>query len=159
MVNVSALLGRPNPLGSYAWGLHVGIFVVWIPAVFATQRHTRDFKQRDFRKAALRRCPKWMRTMTFGFLGYAFVNFAWFWISSVASGSRRVPEASQLRGFSGHWMAFYSLALATLYSASHIEEVDAGRRCLQGHVVGPLAKFCEQCGSPVSPPGTHPNAV
>lgn len=159
-VHLSALFGVPNPLGSYAWGLHAGIFVVWIPTVLVAQRYTRDFKQRDFWRAALRGCPNWMRVMTMAFFGYAFVNFAWF----MASGFSRAPQKgppgpAELRGFSGHWMAFYSAALATLYSATRITAVDDARRCLQGHAVGPLAKFCEQCGSPIRAPGSHPYAA
>jgi len=150
IVHTASLLGQPNPLGSAAWGLHIGIFIVWLPAVLVAQRHTRDFKQKDFWKAALRGCPKWMRGMTVAFFVYALVNFAIFFTSSLDQGSSDpAQEAAVFRGFSGHWMAFYSAALAILYSATRIHAVDPKRRCVQGHTVGPLAKYCEECGSPV----------
>jgi hypothetical membrane protein len=41
--------------------LFIGIFVVWFPTVILANRLTKDFKQRDFWKAALRGCPAWMR--------------------------------------------------------------------------------------------------
>ncbi len=50
-----ALLGLPQPLGAAAWGLHIGIFVVWLPAITASNRLVRDFQQKDFWRATLRR--------------------------------------------------------------------------------------------------------
>lgn len=41
--------------------LFPGVFVVWFPTILLMNRLTRDFKQRDIRKAALRGCPQWMR--------------------------------------------------------------------------------------------------
>jgi len=40
------------------------------------------------------------------------------------------PPAVVWRGFSGHWMAFYSAALAILYSAAHAKH--NGWRCPNG---------------------------
>jgi len=37
--------------------LFPGIFIVWLPTVLLMNRLTRDFKQRDLWKAALRGCP------------------------------------------------------------------------------------------------------
>jgi hypothetical protein len=142
--------------GGEAFALHAGIFVVWIPTVIVAQRHTRDFKQKDFWKAALRGCPSWMKWLTGAFFAYAMVNFAYFFITTAVAGSKHSgsPDAATLRGFSGHWMAFYSAAMSVLYSSTRIRSLDAGRQCVYGHPVGPLAKFCEQCGSPIleSPP-------
>jgi len=149
LVHVSALLGWPDPFESYVWGLHAGVFVVWPPAILVTQRYTRDFKQAEFWKAALRGCPRWMRTMMYACLGYAIVNFGWFMFSDFSGGAPRATD-NDVRAFSGHWMAFYSAALAVMYSASRIDPYDATRKCLQGHTVSPLSNFCEQCGSPVS---------
>jgi hypothetical protein len=107
-----------------------------------------DFKKKDTWKAALRGCPPWMRDMVYGFFGYAFLNFAIFIIAATKGGSGPMPPAV-VRGFSGHWMVFYSAAAAVLCSATHVNERDQGRRCTKGHSVGPLAQFCEQCGQPV----------
>jgi len=66
----------------------------------------------------LRGAPEWMRYMVYGFGGYAMVNFAIFFFHSPHGGSGANPPAVVWRGFSGHWMAFYSAALAILYSAA-----------------------------------------
>src|SRR5437870_7027920 len=38
--------------------LFIGIFVVWLPTVLLLNTLTRDFKQKDLWKAALRGCPR-----------------------------------------------------------------------------------------------------
>ena len=150
VVHILSLVGLPNPLGESAWLLHVGIFVVWFPAVFVSQRLARDFPQKDLWKATLRGAPKWMQWMVYFFLGYAMLNFVvfMFLLGDGQTGGEGTPN-SMFRGFSGHWMAFYSAALAILYSALHAEERDKGRRCVNGHPVSPLAKYCEECGQAV----------
>src|SRR5512136_2925319 len=75
-VHLCALFGFKVPYEKEAWGLHIGIFVVWLPAVIMAQRLSRDFKQKDYWKAALRGCPTWMRYVTYFFFGYAILNFA-----------------------------------------------------------------------------------
>jgi hypothetical protein len=154
IVHVSALLGTPSPLGEIAWGLHIGIFIVWLPAVIVAMSLVKDFKQKDYWKAALRGCPKWMKNLTYFFFGYAILNFALFIILEIVSGnskeSRSGTPPNVFRGFSGHWMVFYCAAMAILYSAIHVKEHDDARRCLNGHLVSPSAKFCEECGSKIA---------
>jgi len=153
IVHVLSLLGMPSPFGETSWVLHMGIFVVWLPTVLIATKLVKDFKYRDFWKAALRGCPKWMKNLTYFFFGYEILNFAIFFISDFAAGGSARGEGNTpsnvFRGFSGHWMAFYCVAMATLYSAIHVEEHDETRRCLNGHPVSPSAKFCEQCGAKV----------
>lgn len=153
IVHVSALLGMQSPFGEISWGLHMGIFIVWIPTVIVASKLVKDFKQKDFWKAALRACPKWMKNLTYFFFGYAIFNFVLFIILEIGTGDSKGggsgTPSNVFRGFSGHWMAFYSVAMAGLYSAIHIEEHDDARRCLNGHPVSPSAKFCEECGSKI----------
>jgi len=61
IVHAASLAGIPTPLGEKSWILHIGIFVVWFPAVLVRQPLTREFKQKDLWRAALRGCPAWMR--------------------------------------------------------------------------------------------------
>lgn len=145
--------------GGRAFALHVGIFVVWIPTVVIAQRNTREFKRKDFWKAALRGCPSWMKGLTYGSFAYAIVNFAYFFLTT-AGGPKHSspPDAAILRGFSGHWMAFYSAAMSVLYSSTRVSS-DAGRQCIRGHQVGPLSKYCERCGAPVQESLPLPPAV
>jgi hypothetical protein len=56
-----------------------------------------------------------MRWAAYGLFAYALVNF----FVSIAIGSD-LP----LRAFSGHWMAFYGMAFATLYSTLHLRCAD-----------------------------------
>jgi hypothetical protein len=119
-----ALFGLPQPLGPVAWALHIGIFVVWIPAVLAARRLDPKLKDRGSWKVVLRGCPVWMRRVTAVFFVYALVNFLWVWINlflgGAGGGANAPPEV--FRGFSGHWMLFYSTAAAILYSAMVINK-------------------------------------
>ena len=146
-----SLLGLPQPLGGAAWGLHAGIFVVWLPATLVSTQLVRDFKHKDFSKAVLRGCPRWMRWLVYGFFIYAFINFATFVLAAPVA--QQVPNAPAppliFRGFSGHWMAFYSAAIAILYSAIVVAKSDPARRCPMGHPVSPAAAFCETCGTKI----------
>lgn len=144
VVHVSALFGVPNPLGEVTWYLHIGIFVVWIPAGIVSHRLTRDAKRKDWWKVALQGCPIWMRYLTYGFFGYALINFAVFFLRSIG-GVR--TDANALLGFSGHWMAFYSAAVALLTSFLKTDTVVPS--CAGGHEVSRMANYCEICGQPV----------
>ncbi len=145
IVHVSSLLGLPQPFGPAAWGLHGGIFVVWLPTVLFAQRLSRGAKQADFWRATFRGCPPWVRRAAYGLFAYTFVNF----FVGIALGPD--SESDQFRIFSGHWMLFYFVAAATLHSASQLGSL-MPRACPNGHEVSPFAKFCEACGSPLPPP-------
>lgn len=153
IVHVSAFLGLPQPFGEISWGLHIGIFVVWIPAVNIMNSLVKGFKQKDLWKAALRACPNWVKYLSYFFFGYGILNFALYALTDLNCGSGRGSgdgtSSNVYRGFSGHWMAFYWTAIAVLYSAIHAKEHDKARKCLNGHPVTPSAKFCKECGSKI----------
>jgi hypothetical protein len=141
MVHVAAWLGIDLPFE--AFGLHVGVFVVWVPALLASRWTARHHAREDFwsgalRGCPLRGCPGWMRLMTYGFVAYAVFNFVSAFVGT--------PATPTLRAFSGHWMAFYAAAFAVLYSTMHTPYAGAGRRCPLGHFVARGAKYCDQCG-------------
>ncbi len=152
IVHLYALAGKASPFGGLAWGLHLGIFVVWLPAVLASGSIVKDFKQKDVWKASLRGCPTWMTRLTQFFMGYAFVNFFLFLYLEHTGADPAAKEIRTFRGFSGHWMVFYSAAMSMLHSAAEVREQDSARRCANGHAVSPSANFCEECGAPVLPP-------
>jgi hypothetical protein len=129
-----------------AWGLHLGIFVVWLPTVLVAQGLTRDFKQREFWGAALRGAPPWAPRALKWLGGYAAVNFVLFMLQAFGA---RPDDALQARGFSGHWLIFYGAAAGTLYSAARLRtHGDPPRTCPNGHPVSIGARFCERCGAP-----------
>jgi hypothetical protein len=146
-VHLGAVMGRRVAPEEYFWILHVGIFVVWFPAVLAAKERVGSINRKDFWKVVLKGSPDWMRYMVYGFLGYAMVNFSFFFLLAPSGkGGGANPPAIVWRGFSGHWMAFYSAALAILCSAARANA--NVRRCLNGHVVPPNAGFCARCGQP-----------
>src|SRR5262249_54507659 len=129
------------------WILHMGIFLVWFPAVFVAKERVGNINRNDFWKVILKDSPDWMRYMVYGFLGYAMVNFTLFFFQvPTGKGEGANPPAIVWRGFSGHWMAFFSAALAILYSAAKANT--AARRCSNGHAIPPNANFCARCGQP-----------
>jgi hypothetical protein len=118
-VHFGAVLGQRVAPQSFFFGLHVGIFVVWFPTVFVAQKRVGNTNRKDFWKLVLRGAPDWMRYMVYGFLGYAVLNFLLFMaLAPTSKGGGGNPPVDVWRGFSGHWMAFYSAAMATLYAAA-----------------------------------------
>jgi hypothetical protein len=128
------------------WFLHVGIFVVWPPAVLCSQALAKEFPQKDVWRAALRGCPKPMQYALYALFAYVLLNFALF-LGTTAEDSR--SSAAMIRGFSGHLLIFYYAAFAILYSYLQVQKQDPARRCTNGHVVALSAKYCPECGSPV----------
>jgi hypothetical protein len=119
-----------------------GLFVVWLPTVLLMNGLTRDFKQKDLWKAALRGCPPWMRIALWVSLGTVFFLTL---VLPVLSGSN--PGASP-GTFIIFPVCFYAVSFCVMYSVLHVEKFDAERRCVNGHRISPLAKFCEECGAP-----------
>jgi len=111
-LHLGAVMGQRVAPEAFFWILHIGAFVVWLPAVLVAQRLVGKLNRRDFWKVVLKNSPVWMRFMVYGFLGYALINFLLFIAKAPASSSETNPPAEVWRGFSGHWMAFYSAALA-----------------------------------------------
>ena len=136
--------GSYRPLKSGPPVLFIGIFVVWLPTVVLMNTLTRDFKQKDLWKAALRGCPRGMRIGLWVLVGAVMaVTFL-----PVVLGRNSAPSEG---GFTLFPIVFYAVSFCTMYSIIHVDELDAGRRCLNGHAMSPAAKFCEECGAPVAP--------
>jgi Protein of unknown function (DUF3592) len=145
-IHLGAVMGRRVAPEAFFWVLGVGIFIVWLPAVLVAQRLVGSTNRKDFWKVILKGSPDWMRYMVYGFLGYAMLNFLLFMTKAPSGGSGNTP-AVVWRGASGHWMAFYSAALAILFAAARTE--DRSLRCANGHVASSNATYCTRCGQPV----------
>jgi len=145
-IHVATLFGNTFLFEHLLGFLGPGIFVVWLPTGIIGIRMTRDFKQKDFWRAALRGCPEWMRKAQWVLLGYAWVGF--FALPFLYGGGTELL-ANKARSMSAVVLILYSLASTVLFSATRIEKFDLSRRCLNGHPLPPLAKFCEECGAPV----------
>ncbi|HVP44712.1 MAG TPA: hypothetical protein VMS96_14880 [Terriglobales bacterium] len=147
VVHVAALLGATGPFEHCLKYLGPGVFIVWLPTVLVMIRLTRDFKQKDVWRAALRGCPQWMRRLQWVIVGYAWVGG--FALPIVFGGGMEAP-ANAARSMSAVMLLFYSISVSVLYSATRADKLDESRRCLNGHRMAPLAKYCEECGAPVA---------
>jgi hypothetical protein len=146
IVHLAALLGVIYLFDISLKFLGPGLFVVWLPTVLVMGRLTRDYKQKDIWRAALRGCPKWLQRAQWILFGYTWVGF--FALPIIYGGGRDLPINSA-RSMSGLLLAFYSIAACVLYSATQAAKFDEGKYCLNGHRVSPLAKYCDECGAPV----------
>jgi len=151
-VHIAALCGFSAPFQQLERIFVPTLFVVCIPTIFFMNRLARDFKQKDVWKAALRGCPKGMRVTLWTIAGYSWLVA----LSPMLLHGGSDSQLSAARSVSGVILAFYAIAVGVLYSATRAEKVDIGRRCLNGHRVGPLAKFCEECGAPVVAEAANP---
>jgi hypothetical protein len=116
-VHVGALLGRRVAPEYFFWGLHVGIFVVFAPAIFVAQKRVGSTSGKDFWKLVTKGSPDGLRYLLYFFFAYALVNFAIFIVAQAPTGKHTGETPAVWRGFSGHWMAFYCASFVILTSA------------------------------------------
>jgi hypothetical protein len=157
VAHLSALTGIDLKLGDGVFALHVGVFLVWFPAVLLAMRLGRGKTNSPWGfgfsswKQILAGCPRWMTYTLLGLFAYAFLNFFLFMgQASTQSGhgeSSSSPDV--IRGFSGHWLVFYYAAFAIAYSALKKPELLGTATCKMGHKALPTDKFCSECGNPV----------
>jgi hypothetical protein len=114
-VHIGALLGRePSPA---FWGLHVGVFIVFFPAIFVAQKRIGTTRGKDFWKAATKGSPDGVRYMLYFFFAYAsLIGFLMFFKSPPGTVPPR-DTAPDWRGFSAIWMVFYCASFAILSAA------------------------------------------
>lgn len=132
----------------FVWVLHLGIFVVWLPAVLALKKNEelKAYQQSGFAntmnpfgffKIIFKQTPNWMKLIAIVGFYYAILNFMFFMTSQTGTPVLRDGQyllenhgqlirtlteqeyhhfkANDVRGFSGHWIAFYGLAAAILF--------------------------------------------
>ena len=140
LFSVTGIFTLPSEDGA---ALFAGIFLVWVPTILLMNRLTWDFKQKDLWTAALRGYPSWMRNTLWVVIGCVFaVSF----ISLLSK--ENLGEAPD--SFVLFPITFYAVAFCVMYSFIQAEKQDPLRRCLNGHSISPLAKFCEECGAPAA---------
>jgi len=108
--HVLGWLGVEPSWGKSVFVLHVGIFVVWIPLVLFANR-TMPKPGRGNLKHLFAVFPKWVQGVAYALFGYTMLNFAYFVYSARQYPKHQVPFSVELRGFSGHWMLFYGIAV------------------------------------------------
>ncbi|QBB71518.1 hypothetical protein ELE36_14780 [Pseudolysobacter antarcticus] len=151
-VHILALAGTLPPGGEAVFGLHIGIFVVWLPAVLVSIRLNRGQRTRSSWKQMLAGCPNWMRYAVMGLFAYAFLNFFIAFSGQEHSrGHGSGISTAELRGFSGHWMLFYGMAFCILFSALRKPWLLSIAKCPAGHEVAHSDTFCPTCGKAIPP--------
>jgi len=142
IVHCLSIFGVNPPGGDIVFFLHVGIFIIWLPAVMLNQRHGKDF---------LDRTPRWMRNAMTVLGAYAILNFGYFIVTSPRKGSaeanRNPASPKVVRGFSGHWMIFYGAGFSMLWCSWKERRAALERRCPNGHAVPQLVPCCPTCGA------------
>jgi hypothetical protein len=131
--HVAALLGVDvTDKVPAVWLLHVGIFVVFIPQVLSSRKvFGRKPALADIRRAF----PHWVVALGTVIVGYALLNFVLFAFATgggnpdirdgkfvllshgrlmreLSSAEYTAFKANEIRGFSGHWLAFYFSSFA-----------------------------------------------
>ncbi len=155
-VHIASLLGLQIPGGELVWSLHLGIFVVWFPAVLVAARANRGRPHGDYWKTVLSGCPLWMRYAGYALFAYAIANFLWFMATKGSQPHHKGDgDASVIRGFSGHWLVFYGTAFAILYSAYRNPRLLQRQKCPDGHDVSGGDAFCSTCGKKIRPPAVE----
>ncbi len=107
VVHVATLAGVV--VSEAAFVLHLGVFVTFFPVVLGlvglAKRNGVDPRDRGAQLAlqlgVLRALPVWQKVAVGLIFVYAFVNFF------LTFGNGLDPGTPPLRGFSGHWLAFY----------------------------------------------------
>ncbi|WP_146056821.1 hypothetical protein [Chromobacterium alticapitis] len=129
------------------WYLHFGVFVVFFPMV---QSFKQDFGSAPSMSALRMVLPPWVFWVCMAISAYAILNFILFFVS-MQQGSPAIwdgkyvlqshghfvrelsgaeyaqDRANELRGFSGHWLVFYSVSFAYFMFA----KADTSRRFLR----------------------------
>lgn len=151
-----SLAGQPVPGGKLVWVLHAGIFVVWVPAVLVLRRPKVQAGSDNSWKSAFAGCPAWMRGGLYFLFGYAMLNFLWF-VATADQHKKPAGDApaSVIRGFSGHWMAFYGAAFGIFYSRRQAPHLYREHQCPLGHHISPTDRFCPICGTQIPSPSEN----
>jgi hypothetical protein len=114
-VHIGALFGR-QPSSAF-WGLHVGVFVVFFPAIFVAQKRLGRTRGKDFWKAVTKGSPDGVRYLLYFFFAYAaFSGLLTFFQSPLGIAPRSAAE--DWRDFSAVWIVFYLASFAILSSGA-----------------------------------------
>lgn len=122
-IHLGAVFGKKVAPAHFFLLLHLGCLVVWLPAVLVASSRVRNSYEKNYWDRVFRGSSAWVKYTVYAFAGYAVVNFLLFFaqafLDQVSDRPIIIGEGTPAlvwRGLSGHWMAFYSGALAILYS-------------------------------------------
>lgn len=146
VVHVSSLFGILYPFEHFLKTLAPGVIFVFLPTILVMNQLTRDSKQKDIWRAALRGCPQWMQRALWIIFGYAWIGF---FALPFLYGGGMDSLGNKARSMSAILLIFYLIPVAVYYSATRVKRFDETGQCLNGHKTPPFAKYCPECGAPV----------
>src|SRR6478609_4648076 len=152
VAHIMAVFGDMPGGNGLFFALHISIFPVFALVILLFGQNATSANGWAAFKPILSGCPRWMHYLVYASFIYAFINFALFFLQGFVSPQPVHPKGSDppamiWRGFSGHWMFFYSVALAGLTTAYNKGPGNLKPKCRFGHSVNLGDKFCPTCGS------------
>ena len=125
VVHFSMIFNIYNPPRKLIVLIYIGHIAVIYPALIISKKIRDKANIKDFKKAIVNACPNWMSVMTGVFIAYTLAGLIFFAFKRHLSGTVVTNEDmivdNSFRGFSGHWMALYSLAFTILYSCRNLK--------------------------------------
>ncbi len=138
VVHISTFFGiDPNAETSIFWLLHLFVFIAIIGGAYFVDQAVDGDKHKHH--LVIKSSPAWLKYLTGAFFVYGIFNFTVFlalsegtpdydgaryslqdhgnFIREITEQEFHQAQALVARGFSGHWMLFYSLALLLLIGA------------------------------------------
>lgn len=152
--------GLQPPSDGYLIGLMLGIFPLWVPATYIVMKLMHGAPNKDYWKIVHSGCPAWMNLTDRILHWYAFANFvgvplAPFLAPELLQSTGAAPRAFWIVA-SSYGMLFYFAGLCALTTA-YWKGIE--RKCLNGHVVGVVDKFCPTCGTSLGTDAIRANPV
>lgn len=118
----------------YVFALHIGVFIVWLPAVFALRNNQelRQLKTQPFAarspfsvyRIILKGVPAWLIVLIggraiYGFVSFIYVNFCqeglFSSVHKAVTFTTQQKSVNTIRMFSAIWLLFYSMAAGILF--------------------------------------------
>ena len=141
------------PWGKSVFVLHVGFLVLWFPLViFATRTMPKGATGNV--EHLLAELPKWVRRAVTVLLVHTFLNFAYFMYCTSQYPKRGVPFYLELRGFSGHWILFYGMAVTGFVALARLARKRKEHETVAYHALQRTRRECHGCNSCVPRAGS-----
>jgi hypothetical protein len=115
IVHFCSLLNIYNPPRVLIILLNVGMIVVLCSACIVSNKMRHRCSIEDCKKDLYNTCPRWLRIMNGLFIIYALAGLIYSCFVKLSNG------AEVFHGFTGYWMAVYSLAIVILYSCKRLQ--------------------------------------
>jgi len=118
-INIACVLRKQMPLDAPFFLMHLGIFVVFFPAILTAQKMVGNTNRRGFWKAVMKNVPEAVSYLFYVIFAYSWLTgFYSFFNGAPANGHRStLSSGSEWLVFSGIWMDFYYASFAIFLSA------------------------------------------